>query len=211
MRAVLPLLALTGALLAGCASTVTVPLADGAVAIPPVHLKLTPEPGWRVLTYREGRDYYKNFRSTNPRLNAAYYHDITVPFLMLERGGRTEQGYRTLFLVDRGSLNSQRFRGSEKIAGDIVREYNAAIDGVEVVAGVHSVQIAGQPYACAILRYPLGFKDGRRFQVEKCFWVRTTGISAVLFSAEYDATEADTLRPEVQRMLQSVTTLEPGA
>lgn len=206
-----PLFACCVLLLAGCVSPAPTPLADGTLAIPEMRLTLKPEPGWRALAYREGRDYYKNFPSTNKLMNMAYYHDTTVPFLMLERARQSELGYRTIFTVDRGALNGWRFLPSEKLAAEVIKAYIRAVSDVAVADGIRTVTVAGVPYAYVKLVYPLGFKDGRKFQVAKHFWVRTTGISAVVLSAEHDVAEQDAVYPEVERMLRSVAVAEPGA
>lgn len=211
MKWILPLFACCGLLLAGCVSPAPAPLADGTVQIPEMHLKLKPEPGWRALAYREGRDYYKNFRSTNTLINAAYYHEVSVPFLMLERTRQSEQGYRTLFTVDRGALNDWRFMPSEKLVAYAINVYIRSVPNVIPIGGIRTEEVAGQTYATVELHYPLGFKDGRKFQVVKHFWVRTTGISAVVLSAEYDSAEGAEVYPEVLRMLQSVAVIETAA
>ncbi|MES2696306.1 MAG: hypothetical protein V4773_22735 [Verrucomicrobiota bacterium] len=201
------------ALLAGCASTTPVPVAENTMYIPPLRMRATKPPGWTFFTTREARAHFKNYGSTNKILNTVYYQNISVPFLTLARERRSEAEFKTLVTIDRISLGNEhlisgeklvRFISGEKLARFVIDGHIRWIDGVRVIVAPRLELVAGEPFTYLCLRYPLGFKDGRRFEVEKHFWLKPSALSAMGISAEFDVRQAAEIWPEIQQILESL-------
>lgn len=193
------------ALLFGCTSAMPVAINDNTVYSPPLHMTITKPANWSFVSLHDVREAQKHVNSTNQTFNYLVYQGAAVPFVSIERhdsDGAVIDFYRE-------SLGEDRLATSEKVAGFEMWAYLNVITGARTVGPIVNIKIGGLPYAYGRIRYPYSTRDGSHYELERQFWVRATGISAVVISSVYEVKSGDRVRGEIEQILHSVTMDSP--
>lgn len=192
-------------LLFGCASVTPVAINENTVYSPPLHMTISKPANWSFVSLHDVRDAQKHVDSTNQTFNYIVYQSAAVPFVTIERN----HGDPATIEFYREPLGESRFASSEKVAGFEMWSYLNVITGARVVGPVFTIKIGGLPYAHGRIRYPYNSRDGEHYDLEREFWVRATGISAVVISAVYEVNAGDRVRDDIEQILRSVAIDSP--
>jgi len=190
-------------LFAGCSSPGLMHLDANTAYAPTLRVQVTKPDRWVYISPAELRSAQRHISSDNARLNFLVYQGSFAPPVMaacLESSSIVPPSV----VIYRESLGEERLALSEKVAGFEMWAYEHVLTGTQEVGRIHTVMINGKPFAHCRIRYPLGLKNGPRVTVERQFWVRSSPISALVISAACDVREVYTLKPEIDRMVQSL-------
>ncbi len=78
------------------------------------------------------------------------------------------------------------------------------VSAAQIIGPVIPVRIGPTDYAYCQIRIPISFPDGTALQIERQFWVRASGLSAVVITATYDRQDAAEVLPEIHAILRSI-------
>lgn len=168
-------------------------------------MTVTKPANWSFVSLHDIRESQKHVHSTNQTFNYIVYQGAAVPFVSIKRN----DGDGAFVNFYRESLDDDRLSTSERVTRLEMGTYLNIITGAHVVAPIVDVTIGGQRYATSRIRYPYSVRSGSHYEIERQFWVRATGISAIVISASYEMNAADRVRGEIEQILNSITTESP--